>query len=104
MVAIADCSHLPTEDTKDKVEHEEGADDNERHKVNPVKETPQGIISLKQQENVGELSCFWFLLFGLVGSLRDRKSCNMVWLDSLQTENLKVGKKVKYGKARVVWI
>ena len=60
MVAMANWTHLPTEDTKDKVEHEEGADDNERHKVNPVEETPQGIISLKQQENVGELQCFLF--------------------------------------------
>ena len=55
MGATADCSHLPTEDTKDKVEHEEGANDNERHKVNPVEETPQVIISLKKQENVEEL-------------------------------------------------
>ena len=74
MVAKSDCSHLPTEDTKDKVEHEEGADDNERHKVNPVEETPQGIISLKQQENVEELSCFCFLLFDLVGYIRDGNS------------------------------
>ena len=66
MVAMVDWSHLPTEDTKDKVEHEEGADDNERHKVNPVEETPKGIISLKQQENVVELPCFYFLLFCLV--------------------------------------
>ena len=56
MVTMAKWSHLPTEDAKDKVEHEEGANDNERHKVNPVEETPQGIISLKQQDNVGELT------------------------------------------------
>ena len=75
MVAKSDCSHLPTEDTKDKVEHEEGADDNERHKVNPVEETPQGIVSLKQQENVGKLPCFCFMLFALVGSAE-------IWRDS----------------------
>ena len=75
MVAMADWSHLPTEDTKYKVEHEEGTDDNERHEVNPVEETPQGIVSLKQQENVGKLPCFCFMLFALVGSAE-------IWRDS----------------------
>ena len=41
---------LPAKYAKDKVEHEEGPDDNERHEVDPVKETPQGIISLKNKK------------------------------------------------------
>ena len=46
MVAMADWSHLPTEDTKDKVEHEEGADDDEGDEENPVEGAPKGIICL----------------------------------------------------------
>ena len=38
--------NLPTEDTKDKVEHEEWSDDNERNKVDPIKEAPQSVVSL----------------------------------------------------------
>ena len=36
----------PTEDTQDEVQHEEGSDDNERNKVDPIKEAPQGVVSL----------------------------------------------------------
>ena len=39
-------SILPAEYTKDEVEHEEGADDNEGDKIDPVEETPQSIVSL----------------------------------------------------------
>ena len=38
--------HSPTEDAKDEIEHEEGADDDERDKVDPVEEAPQSIVSL----------------------------------------------------------
>ena len=38
--------NLPTEDPQDEVQHEEGSDDNERNKVDPIKEAPQGVVSL----------------------------------------------------------
>ena len=42
----------PAENSKDQVEHEEGSDHNERHKVDPVEVASQSIISLFQKENV----------------------------------------------------
>ena len=39
---------LPAEDSEHEVEHEEGADDDQRNKVDPVEEAAQGIIGLKQ--------------------------------------------------------
>ena len=38
--------NLPTENPQDEVEHEEGSDDNERNKIDPIKERPQGVVSL----------------------------------------------------------
>ena len=43
--------NLPTENAKDKVEHEEGPDDNERHEESPVEHVPNCIIGLR--ENTG---------------------------------------------------
>ena len=33
-------------DHKAEVNHEEGANDDERNKVDPIKEAPQGVVSL----------------------------------------------------------
>ncbi len=38
---------LPAEDTKDKVEHEEGADDDEGNEVDPVEVTAHRVIRLE---------------------------------------------------------
>ena len=37
----------PTEYAKDKVEHEEGADDDERDEEHPVERVPKGIVCLQ---------------------------------------------------------
>ena len=39
--------YLPAEDTKYKVEHEEGTDNNQRHEESPVEEASDGIVGLK---------------------------------------------------------
>ena len=41
---------LPTENAKDKVEHEEGPDDNERHEESPVEHVPNGIVGLEKTQ------------------------------------------------------
>ena len=41
--------NLPTENAKDKVEHEEGPDDNERHEESPVEHVPNGIVGLRKK-------------------------------------------------------
>ena len=38
---------LPAEDTEYEIEHEEGADDDERHEVEMVEGIPDGVIGLK---------------------------------------------------------
>ena len=43
---MSDNNHSPTENAEDEVEHEEGADDDERDKVDPVEKAPQRIVSL----------------------------------------------------------
>ena len=37
----------PTEDAKDKVEHEEGSDDDEGNEENPVESVPKCIVGLQ---------------------------------------------------------
>ena len=37
---------VPAEDSEHEVEHEEGADDDEWHEVQPRKEAPHGVIAL----------------------------------------------------------
>ena len=42
--------NLPTENAKDKVEHEKGSDDNERHEEGPVEHVPNGIVGLEKTQ------------------------------------------------------
>ena len=42
--------NLPAENAKDKVEHEEGPDDNERHEESPVEHVPNCIVGLEKTQ------------------------------------------------------
>ena len=42
--------HSPAEDSEDKVEHEEGSDDDEGHEVDPVPGVPNGVVHLKRRK------------------------------------------------------
>ena len=42
--------NLPAEHTQNKVEHEEGADNDERHKVDPVEGCADSVVGLGQQQ------------------------------------------------------
>ena len=41
-------TELSTQDTENEVEHEEGADDDERNKVDPVERAAQRVVGLKK--------------------------------------------------------
>ena len=49
--------NLPAENAKDKVEHEEGSDDNERHEESPVEHVPNGIVGLEKTQGHIEHVC-----------------------------------------------
>lgn len=38
--------HLPAEHTENQIEHEEGANDDQRHKVDPVVGAAEGVVCL----------------------------------------------------------
>lgn len=39
-------AHLPAEHTENQIEHEEGANDDQRHKVDPVVGAAEGVVCL----------------------------------------------------------
>ena len=60
--------NLPTENAKDKVEHEEGPDDDERHEESPVEHIPNRVVGLRTKNRVifmamdaGSENCFYVM-------------------------------------------
>ncbi len=45
-------SVIPGQDSQDQVEHEEGADDDERHKVDPVEVAAHGVVGLGESKSI----------------------------------------------------
>ena len=48
---------LPTEHTQNQIEHEEGTDHNEGHKVDEIERSTQGIVGLQNEDKDLKVHC-----------------------------------------------